>query len=43
MKKFIMRDEEFICENCHKEVYRTWDDVVKEMLAEYKCIIDKRK
>ena len=20
MKKFIMRDEEFICENCHKEV-----------------------
>lgn len=30
-------------ENCHKEVYRTWDDVVKEMLAEYKCIIDKRK
>lgn len=30
-------------ENCYKEVYRTWDDVVKEMLAEYKCIIDKRK
>lgn len=22
MKKFIMRDEEFICENCHKNVNR---------------------
>ncbi|MCH5179699.1 MAG: glycosyltransferase [Erysipelotrichales bacterium] len=26
-------------EMCHKEVYRTWDDVVKEMLDEYKRIL----
>lgn len=32
-----------ICDACRKEVYRTWDDVVKEMLANYQRIIEDNK
>ncbi len=28
---------------CRKEVYRTWEDVVKEMVEEYRCILDEWK